>query len=297
MTHEATLEVRAAAAHDAPAPRAPSSGAPAALRAIIRTIGRALPGPTAAWAARKFLTPRAAPPRPAERAVLATARKSEVLVGRKRVVTYAWGNEGAPVALLVHGWNGHAGHMTPFVEPLVAKGLRVVAFDAPGHGGSDPGLTHVVEIGAAVATVAAGEGGVRTVIAHSAGAMASAVAARDGMRTERMVLIAGAVRSLRWVEDFARHIGFPDGCHDELVGAVERLSGERIADLSLDAIGHSLRCRVDFFHDADDPIAPLAEARAASTRIPGSRLVETRDLGHYRILRDPAITSAVVELA
>lgn len=53
-------------------------------------------------------------------------------VGGAPVTTYAWGE--GPAVLLVHGWSSHTGCMAGFVDPLLERGFRVVAFDAPAHG-------------------------------------------------------------------------------------------------------------------------------------------------------------------
>ena len=51
-----------------------------------------------------------------------------------------------PRILLVHGWGGHAARLRRYVRPLNAAGFRVVAFDAPGHGGSGGGPVSLPEI-------------------------------------------------------------------------------------------------------------------------------------------------------
>jgi pimeloyl-ACP methyl ester carboxylesterase len=42
----------------------------------------------------------------------------------------------APVALLVHGWGGHAGQLQPLAEALAQHGLRPVLLEMPAHGRS-----------------------------------------------------------------------------------------------------------------------------------------------------------------
>src|SRR5690349_4154288 len=88
-----------------------------------------------------FRTPARRPRIESEQAILARASDSGdgALV---RVRSYRWGE--GPVALLVHGWGGDAGQMTPFVEPLLEAGFAVVAFDAPGHGRSEGRATSLV---------------------------------------------------------------------------------------------------------------------------------------------------------
>ena len=51
----------------------------------------------------------------------------------------ARGQSDPPAVYLVHGWGGWRWQLDPFVGPLVDAGFRVVAFDAPSHGGSGPG--------------------------------------------------------------------------------------------------------------------------------------------------------------
>ena len=49
----------------------------------------------------------------------------------------SWGD--GPVVYLVHGWAGSTEQMVGLVEPLLMRNCRVVVFDAPSHGRSDPG--------------------------------------------------------------------------------------------------------------------------------------------------------------
>ena len=101
----------------------------------------------------------------------------------------------------MHGWGGLGSQLAAFVEPLVAAGHRVVLFDAPSHGASDPGppgpgRTHGVEIGKALDAVFARFGPAEAVVAHSLGTIATYLALRFGwLGTERLVLIAPMVEA------------------------------------------------------------------------------------------------------
>ena len=109
-----------------------------ALGAALRTADRVSPRLAAAWTERLFLTPRRHPVPARERDWLAGARWGELRLDGRRLPTWSWG-EGPPV-VLAHGWEGRGSQLGAFVAPLVAAGRRVVAFDAPAHGGS-PGRT------------------------------------------------------------------------------------------------------------------------------------------------------------
>ena len=80
---------------------------------------------------------------------------------------------------MVHGWGARATHMGKMIEPLVAAGFRLVAFDAPAHGESFGGSTDLIEYAAAIKAVARHAGPVHTLLAHSFGVAMALYARRD----------------------------------------------------------------------------------------------------------------------
>jgi pimeloyl-ACP methyl ester carboxylesterase len=88
-----------------------------------------------------------------------------------RIVAEKWGS--GPVIYLVHGWGGRRGQLDSFVAPLVQSGHTVVAFDAPSHGDSAPGMFGrgrglLTEFSAALGAVVRHFGPAYGVIAHFA---------------------------------------------------------------------------------------------------------------------------------
>lgn len=108
--------------------------------------------------------------------------------------TTAWweyGEPGAPVIVLVHGFRGdHHG-----LEPIVANlpGFRIVSPDLPGFGESAPldGPHDVAGYAAWLdAFVASLElGGAYTLLGHSFGSIVASAAVAGGLRPERLVLV------------------------------------------------------------------------------------------------------------
>ncbi|MDE0854357.1 MAG: hypothetical protein OSA97_08035, partial [Nevskia sp.] len=94
------------------------------LRRIMPWLGRFAPGLAAGLAQRLFFTPPRAPLREAERLILEGGRRFRIEADGRPLVGWRWGE--GPVALLVHGWGGHAGQMTELVAPLVGAGFEVV---------------------------------------------------------------------------------------------------------------------------------------------------------------------------
>src|SRR5688572_14520111 len=97
----------------------------------------------------------------------------------------------APVALLVHGWGGHARQMLPLAETLAQQGLRPVLIEMPAHGRSAGSVSNLPQFARAIEYVVARlqqEGHtLRAVIAHSLAANDTAYAASRGLPAHRIV--------------------------------------------------------------------------------------------------------------
>src|SRR4029453_9067342 len=163
---------------------------PPPIRAAFWFLERVAPGVGARWAERIwFRLPR--PPsstRATTDAGAASGKRFAVKSDGARIAVETWG-EGTPV-YLAHGWAGRRGQLSALIDPLVARGHRVVAFDAPSHGDSSPGVrgprsSSIPEFANALWAVVVRFGSPHAVIAHSMGATATAVALCDGLVAER----------------------------------------------------------------------------------------------------------------
>src|SRR5262245_30745683 len=121
------------------------------LRARNRALSTLAPTRAAGLAERLFLTPPRSRRPAAETTLLAAAHSHPCRVGGRRIHVSMWG--AGPAVLLVHGWGGRGTQLGAFVEPLVADGFSVVAFDAPGHGESERGTVTIPEMVMAARTV------------------------------------------------------------------------------------------------------------------------------------------------
>src|SRR5262249_35980660 len=135
-----------------------------AARIAGRLLSTAVPGVAARLAARWFVTPpRHRRPQTEARALAAARAGGGALEGR-RVRMWTWGH--GPAVVLAHGWGGRGSQLAPFVEPLLAEGFSVTAFDALGHGDSDGREATLPDLVASLRAVAAARAPVRGVIAH-----------------------------------------------------------------------------------------------------------------------------------
>jgi len=209
------------------------------------------------------------------------------------------GTGGPPVAYLVHGWGGWRGQLDGFVAPLVGAGWRVVAFDAPGHGESDPGpegagRSTVLEFAAALEAVAAAHGPAAAVVAHSLGATAAVVAIGGGLAVGRAVFLAPMADPLPYTRTFAARLGFGERIRTRLVRRVERRVGMAMSAFDVPAVASRVATPpLLLVHDRQDAETGWADSAAIARAWPRSRLVTTAGLGHRRILRAPAVVAEV----
>lgn len=266
----------------------PPRMAPPWLRTGLAHAGRVAPELTSAVVAKLFRTTRRFTPRSGEREVLTTATSSE-LAGMQ---LWSWGE--GPTVLLVHGWNGRATQLGGFVEPLVARGYHVVAFDALGHGDSRGRTSSLPELANCIRQVAEELGGVHAIIAHSLGGAATTYAIAHGLRVERAVFISPPADPHEFLKLFGSALGISDAVRERVQRRVERRLGVSMDDMVAYGFAPSMDTPLLVIHDEDDREVPVEAGAQIARMWPGAELTVTAGLGHQRILRDEAVRDAAV---
>ncbi len=257
---------------DAPSRDAPRRQRAEFAAAAVRLGMRALSHVSPVLAARVmdylwFRAPRTQPQGEAQ-ACLARGRRLALRVDGHRVAMWEWGDAG-PCVLLLHGWGGHAGQLHAFVAPLLAAGMRVVAFDAPAHGASGAsrhGRHRVTffEFAAALQALTRRFGPLAGVVAHSGGCTAIALAMRKGWRApQRMVFVAPFCEPAAAVDGFARRLGIAGESVQRFRTHAARWLGLAWSDLDIAALPDQLRGGpLLVLHDRDDREVPIAQSAA-----------------------------------
>ncbi|MBA3781373.1 MAG: alpha/beta fold hydrolase [Nocardioides sp.] len=267
------------------------------LRSAFRTAEVIAPG----WGARAATSLWFSPP-PSPRATpLPPGGESFEVTWLGGVVRGTWWGSG-PVVYLMHGWGGRGDQFAAFVEPLVAAGLRVVLFDAPSHGKSDPGAsgrrrTHGVEFGRALDDVAARFGPARAVVAHSMGGVPTLLAMRDGwLGAERLVFVAPMADLATYFDRFESMMGFGPRIRRRMDVETERRTGRGVDDFNLGRLAADLEKLPPalVIHDRADRETSYDASADVVSAWPDATLMATEGLGHRRILRDPAVVAATV---
>lgn len=273
--------------------RAPAPAGLAWLRFTFGLLGRIAPAPMVALAYRLWFRTRRFPLAPRERAVLDRARRHTVDHHGVPLAVYEWGE--GPAVLLVHGWHGSAANFVAFVDPLVAAGRRVLAFDQPAHGATPGERTDVYEIADALNAVVRTHGPLEGAITHSFGAPCLLMAVREGLALGRVVCISPPARAEALLQGFAETLNLPSAV---LARFRRRLEAEFGADvlerLSPVRTVRGLDLPALVIHDHNDRAMPFEEGEALARAWPGAEFYATAGLGHNRILADPSVIARAV---
>lgn len=272
----------------------PESATIRAARMTFRALSPHAPGLASRWAEELFLTPRRRPRPARERELLAGAVKARARYQGAALPLWIWNPDATETVVLVHGWEGRGAQLGAFIAPLVARGLRVVTFDAPGHGDAPLRRASVVEHARALLAVVDRLGGeVHAVIGHSVGGAAALLATRLGLRARRLALIAPPTSPARFAAGFADMLGIDGRVHAGMLLRLERRYGIAVAELDVRRDAAAFDGEVLVVHDEDDRIVPWTDGTAIASAAKSSRLVTTRGLGHGRVLEAPAVVADV----
>lgn len=264
------------------------------MRLFFGVAGKLAPRPTSRLALNLFLTPPR-PPRPEwEKRLLATSRRCDLEVGQGRIAMWAWGDLQRPRVLLMHGWGGRGSQLGAFVEPLLAAGFAVVAFDGPGHGDSSGKRSSFPQIEEALHAVAANVGPLAAVIAHSAGAAVAQAALARGLDTEKLIFVAPGVDPFHFTRLFGGVLGLGARVEELMARGIEERFGISLTDYQAMHRAGSQLTPLLVAHDASDNETPFAAAKELAEAWPTARFLATEGLGHRRILREKSVISAVL---
>ena len=265
------------------------------FRALFRGTTAISPGSAAALAMTLFRRPPRHRDTEEERRALARAERLPLSLDRRPLAAWRWGR--GPAVLLVHGWGSRGSRLASFVEPLTEAGYSVVAFDAPGHGGSAGRLSSLPQFIAAIETVARelGDNGTFAgIVAHSMGAAATTLAMSRGLRAGRLVFLAPAVDPLGYTERFAEMVGLTSDITDRMRRSIERRFGQSWDDFEVLRPATKMTAPLLVFHDREDRDVEWTNGEAIAKAWPGAELVSTSGLGHRRIVHDPDVVARAV---
>jgi pimeloyl-ACP methyl ester carboxylesterase len=257
----------------------------------FRTLSIMSPGTAARKAFRLFTVPFRIPRPPSEKNAYESSEKLNLSNGLR---VYRWGSHHKSTVLLVHGWNGRGTQLRAFVPTLIEKGFQVLALDGPAHGESPGASTNPRDFTNAIHAVQKEHGDLAGVIAHSFGAGCSVLATSEGLKTNKLVLIASPCRYDQILFNFTKRIGLNKKAEKIFCTNMEKLTGRPVDGMNVAELGKINRPPTMIVHDNEDRDVPVAETQMLIQAWPEARALITTGLGHIRILRNKHVVEQVV---
>jgi pimeloyl-ACP methyl ester carboxylesterase len=265
---------------------------------MMSALSRVAPSLASEVAYRLFVSlgkPETVHPRDA--AIHARADRGSLDLNGERIATYSWGS-GPETILLVHGWRSRGSRWSTLIAALESPRRTIVTFDAPGNGDSTGRRTTVLDYAAIIRLLAARHGNVHALVGHSFGVLASFLAVREGVATERLVGISGMASATQLLETFSEQLGLSERAKRGLGRRFQR----RVFPHETD-VWHRFVAELDptenripalLVHDEGDPIVPVAQVDLIAQGHLGAVTVDrTHGLGHNRILNDPEVIELI----
>ncbi len=266
------------------------------VRGLLALLQAASPRLAARVGLRLFLTPARRKLDPADEAAMYAARQHFLRCANGDPVrAYEWG-EGTRTVAIVHGWGSHAARFATMARSLTARGWRVVAFDAPGHGESPGATSSLPQFIGALDAVLEALGPAQALVGHSMGSLAIAMRLGTGPAlpsVHRVVLVSMPTGVPFLVDSFHSLFGIGAAPQREGQALFQRRFGgppEQFTAMSGPALPD---LPVLLVHDEADDVVPIDHSRELLARLPRAELLATRGLGHSGPLRDPATLAAI----
>lgn len=245
---------------------------------------------------RAFFAPNKYEVKSTDEAVIARGKNYRIPFEGGELAVTTWGESG-PTVLLMHGWGGARAQMTGFVEPLLAAGYRVVAYDQPAHGESDGKMTNVLEIAPTMNLVMQREGKFDAIIAHSFGTIITSYALvnLNFPPPSKLVYLGAFNRLLDSLPRFQVLANLPD----EIVHGLREMISENFGRDVLDAIVNEnfvkqIHIPALMFHDRADNVTPVEDSRAIANAWSEAQYIETNGLGHRGALQSTEVHEQII---
>jgi len=257
---------------------------PLEAEAIIKKVYRAFFGPA------KYEV------KPTDLEVIARGKNYRLPFDGGELAVTSWGESG-PLVLLMHGWGGARAQMTGFVDPLLAAGYRVVAYDQPAHGESDGKTTNVLEIAPTMELILKREGKFDAIIAHSFGTLITtfALVKRNLPPPSKLVYFGSFNRLMEALPRFQALAQLPDAVIEGLSAMINKNFDRNLLDSIVNAdLAPKTGLPALMFHDRADNVTPVEDSRAIAAAWLDAQYVETNGLGHRGALQSKEIHEQVI---
>ena len=212
--------------------------------------------------------------------------KLSLKVGQDTVHGFKWtlpGKQKDKTILICHGFDGNCYRFAEYIEPLLAEGFNVIAFDAPAHGTSTGKTITVLLYSAMIKLINEKHGPLYGIMAHSFGGLAAVLALEENkeLACKKLVLIAPSTETTYAIETFFDFIRLTPVVRKEILKLIEELSGNPVHWFSVSRAIHGISPQTLWIHDKQDAITPYRHMEQLTLDKPKHVTFEITDgLGH-----------------
>ena len=269
---------------------------PKILKLLIHTISLVSSKTTTALLGYIFSRPLRHKPHPREKEFISLSKKEIHFIPsiNKRIKTYELGGPGKKV-LLVHGWSGRGSQLSSIATECNKKGLFVVSFDAPAHGGASSKTTNVPEFVEAINFLNKTKGPFDYAIGHSFGGASIFNYCRKHRGFEKIVVIGTQSKLSTYFAEFIKIMGLKEDYSKKIMALFSERVGEKILDYDPENFVRNIPSKTLIIHCSDDNYVSFGSAIALRKELKNSELYKTTGLGHRKILGDKKTTNRLVE--
>lgn len=269
------------------------------LKLFFTISSRVAPFVAVRAAEKLFTTPFHSKRRDIEKEILESAERFTIPMGvRYQLKGYRWGNKTAPAILFVHGWTATATCFVNFIDPLIEKGYQVISYDSIAHGETSGVSVSLTEWADTVVAIMKVIGEVHCIVGHSLGSGAIVIASSLGLKTNRLILMSPVTDITKVTETFAKALSIPERIMKKMhqyAWTKYYSSASKYGDNWNNVFESDFKVPTLIIHDIDDKEIDVSNARKLSKQWNWAELIETKRLGHRRILINPDVISAALE--
>lgn len=201
-------------------------------------------------------------------------------------------------ALILHGFSSTLHVFDHFIEPLIATGYEVLAFDAPAHGNSDGKRAHALDYAQMIGEIQYQFGPIHAYIAHSFGGLGLALALEDKpvLKGTRVVLIAPATETTTAIKSGLQMLGVHNSIVEKaLENEIFSVSGKPASWFSVRRAIRYTNAEVLWVHDEQDDITPYADVQPLMQEAhPHIDFYITQGLGHRKVYKNTLVVERII---
>ena len=218
-------------------------------------------------------------------------RQLDINTAQGKIRTYETGS--GPTVVFVHGWGGGANQFFPLMHGLSQCGFKAIAFDQPGHGGSEckPGTLQetIAATNHLLDRVRRSHDGLCAVVGHSTGCIAIAAARYVLVRDLPLFLISPVFNYKLFFLKKLVKLDLHSDVVKKYANGFARAYRSEFRKLEL---ARNLTRYDDYTviaHDESDSESAIADSIAFCDRHPLTRLLVTRQSDHLRIINSETV--------